>query len=100
MWHRFYENESYKILPLKNDWLVGHILDKMNVIWFSNPYHFLKMSNFVAAHVTKMWFLKLWITPFWKQMKKENVENMIPARCLKEALVTWPLSASGLLKAR
>ena len=31
-------------------------------------------------------------------MKKENVENMIPARCLKEALVTWPLSASGLLK--
>ena len=49
---------------------------KMKVIWFcvqktilkwfsfSNPHHFLKMSQFVAGHVSKMWFLKLWITVF------------------------------------
>ena len=38
------------------------------------------MSNFVAGHVTKMWFLKLWITSFWIQILhlnfKENVEKM------------------------
>ena len=37
------------------------------------------MSKFVAGHVTEMWFLKLWITPFWTQTLHlnftENVEN-------------------------
>ena len=37
------------------------------------------MSKFVAGHVTKMWFLKLWITFFWTQILhlnfKENVEK-------------------------
>ena len=37
------------------------------------------MSKFVAGLVTKMWFLKLLITPFWTQTLhlnfKENVEN-------------------------
>ena len=37
------------------------------------------MSKFVASLVTKMWFLKLLITPFWTQTLhltfKENVEN-------------------------
>ena len=37
------------------------------------------MSKFVAGHVTKMWFLKLWITSFWTQILhlnfKENVER-------------------------
>ena len=61
--------------------LVGHILNKRLMIWFSNPHHFLKMSKFVAGHVTKMWFLKLWITSFWTQILhlnfKENVEKMM-----------------------
>ena len=26
------------------------------------------MSEFVAGHVTKLWFLKLWITSFWTQI--------------------------------
>ena len=39
------------------------------------------MSMFVAAHVTKMWFLKLWITSFWTKILllnfKENVEKIM-----------------------
>ena len=41
------------------------------------------MSKFVAGHVTKMWFLKLWITgiSFWTQILhlnfKEDVENIM-----------------------
>ena len=39
------------------------------------------MSKFVASHVTKMWFLKLWITSFWMQILhlnfKENFETMM-----------------------
>ena len=39
------------------------------------------MSKFVAGHVTKMWFLKLWITSFWTQILHlnftENVEKMM-----------------------
>ena len=42
---------------------------------------FLKMSKFVAGHVTKMWFSKFWIASFWKQILhlnfKENVEKMM-----------------------
>ena len=34
--------------------LVGHILNKIIVIWFFNPRHFLKTSKLVAGHVTKM----------------------------------------------
>ena len=39
------------------------------------------MSKFVAGQLTKMWFLKLWITSFWTQILhlifKENVEKMM-----------------------
>ena len=39
------------------------------------------MSKFVAAHVTEMRFLKLWIISFWTQILhlnfKKNVEKMI-----------------------
>ena len=39
------------------------------------------MSKFVNGHVTKMWFLNLSITSFWKQILhlnvKENVEKMM-----------------------
>ena len=39
------------------------------------------MSKFLADHVTKMWFLKLWITSFWTQALhlhfKEDVEKMM-----------------------
>ena len=38
------------------------------------------MNQFVAGHVTKMWFLKLRITSFWTQILllnlKESVEKM------------------------
>ena len=48
---------------------------------FSNPDYFLKMSEFVAGDVNKMWYVKLWITHFWKQILhlyiKENVEKMM-----------------------
>ena len=37
------------------------------------------MSKFLAGHVTKMWFLKLWITSFWTRALllnfKEDVEK-------------------------
>ena len=40
------------------------------------------MSKFVAGHVTKMGFLKLWITSFWIDILhlnfKEIVEKMMP----------------------
>ena len=39
------------------------------------------MSKFVAGPVTKIWFLKLWITSFWTQILhlnfKENFEKMM-----------------------
>ena len=39
------------------------------------------MSQFIAGHVTKMWFLKLGNAPFWTQVLdlnfKENVEKMM-----------------------
>ena len=39
------------------------------------------MSKFVAGHVTKVRFLKLWITSFWTQIWhlnfKEIVEKMM-----------------------
>ena len=39
------------------------------------------MSKFVAGHVTKLWFLKLWIPSFWTQILrlnfKENAEKMV-----------------------
>ena len=48
--------------------LVGHILNKIIVIKFFKPTPFFSkiMSKFVAGHVTKMWFLKLWIVWFQK----------------------------------
>ena len=33
---------------------MGYILNKIIVIWFSNPHHFVKMSKFVAGHVTSL----------------------------------------------
>ena len=40
------------------------------------------MSKFVAGHMTKMWFLKFWITFFWTQIlhlnfKDYNVEKLM-----------------------
>ena len=34
------------------------------------------MSRFVAGHVTKMWFLKLWTTSSWTQILHLNFEEM------------------------
>ena len=52
--------------------LVGHISNKIMWFGFSNPHHFLKVSKFVAGHVTKMWLLKLSITSFWTQVLHLN----------------------------
>ena len=80
MWHGFYEKcKLYDFAFEKR--LVGHILNKIIVIWFFKPAPFFEMSKSVAGHVTKMWFLKSWITSFWTQILhlnfKENVEKMV-----------------------
>ena len=60
--------------------LLGHIL-KIKWFGFSNPHLFLKMSKFIAGHVIKMLFLKLWITSFLTQILhvnfKETVKKMM-----------------------
>ena len=33
------------------------------------------MSNFVAGHVTKMWFLKPWNTAFWTEILHLNLKE-------------------------
>ena len=33
------------------------------------------MSKFVVRHVTKMWFLKLWINSFWTQILLLNFKE-------------------------
>ena len=35
------------------------------------------MSKFVAGQVTKMWFLKLWITSFWTEILHLNVKEIV-----------------------
>ena len=69
---------------------------KMKVIWFclrktiSGSY--LKQNNsdlvfqtrtskFVACRVTKMWFLKLWITSFWTQALHFNFKKILKKWC-------------------
>ena len=37
----------------------------------------LKMSKFVAGHVTKVWFLKLWITSFWTEILHLNFKEIV-----------------------
>ena len=45
--------------------LVCHIFNKIIiVIWFLSPHRFLRISEFVVGHVTKVWCLKLWISFF------------------------------------
>ena len=40
------------------------------------------MSKFVAGQVTKMWFLKLWITYFWTQILHLNVKEKIKKKTI------------------
>jgi len=35
----------------------------------------LVLSKFIAGHVTKSWFLKLWITSFWTQILLLNFKE-------------------------
>ena len=35
------------------------------------------MSKFVAGHLTKMWFLKLWITSFWTEILHLNFNEIV-----------------------
>ena len=72
MWHHFYKNESYDFAFKKR--LAIHILNKSDLVF--NPHHFL-MSKFVAGNVTKMWFLKLWITSFWRDILHLNVKEIV-----------------------
>ena len=75
--------------------LVGHILNRIIVIWFFNPHHFLKMSKFLAGHVTKMWFLKLWITSFWTQA---GFALKLQEGCWKNHVVTFTAHLSVTIK--
>ena len=75
--------------------LVGHILNRIIVIWFFNPHHFLKMSKFLAGHVTKMWFLKLWITSFWTQA---GFALKLQGGCWKNDVVTFTAHLSVTIK--
>ena len=81
MWHHFYENESYMIFPAKKKISGSYLKQNNSDLVFSNLDYFLKMSEFAAGDVTKMWYVKLWITHFWTQILhlqvRENVEKMI-----------------------
>ena len=35
---------------------MGYVLNKITVIFFSSPHHFVKMSKFVAGQVTSLIF--------------------------------------------
>ena len=51
------------------------------------------MSKLVTGHVTKMWFLKLWITSFWTEILhlnfREIVEQMMVVAFLAHLSVTF-----------
>ena len=68
------------ILPSVRKTISGSYLKQNNGdLVFQTRIIFLKLSKFVVGHMTKMWFLKLWITSFWTQILhlnfKENVER-------------------------
>ena len=70
------------ILPSVRKTISGSYLKQNNGdLVFQTRIIFLKLSKFVVGHMTKMWFLKLWITSFWTQILhlnvKENVEKMM-----------------------
>ena len=52
------------------------------------------MSKFVAGHVTKMWFLKLWITSFWTQA----IALKLQGRCWKNDVVTFTAHLTVTIK--
>ena len=52
------------------------------------------MSKFVNGHVTKMWFLNLSITSFWKQILLLNVKENVG----KDDVVTFTTHLSATIK--
>ena len=52
------------------------------------------MSKFVAGHVTKIWFLKLWITSVWTQILHLNFQG----KCWKDDVVTFTAHLSVTIK--
>ena len=53
------------------------------------------MSKFVAGHVTKMWFLKLWITSF---CMNTNFALKLQGKCWKDNVVMFTAHLSVTIK--
>ena len=47
------------------------------------------MSKFVAGQMTKMWFLKFWITFFWTQILHLNFKDNVEKLMWKRLQHTW-----------
>ena len=62
---------------------------------FQTPHHFLKMSKFVAGHVTKMWFS-------FKTMNylflNRNFSLKLQGNCWKDDVVTFSAHLSVIIK--
>ena len=52
------------------------------------------MSKLVTGHVTKMWFLKLWITSFWTEILHLNFKE----NCWKDDVVPFTAHLSATIK--
>ena len=52
------------------------------------------MSKFVAGHLSKMWFLKLWITSFWTEILQLKLQG----NCWKDDVVTFTADLSVTIK--
>ena len=75
MRHHLYKNDSYDFAFKKT--IGGSYLKQNNSDLVSQPPTIFVMSTFVAGNVTKMWFLKLWITFFWTEILHLNFKEII-----------------------
>ena len=73
--------------------LVGYILNKIIVICFSNPRHFVKMSKFVAGHVTSVIF-KIMNYLFLNT----NLDLKFQGKCWKDDVVKFTAHLSVTIK--
>ena len=79
MRHHLYKNDSYDFAFKKT--IGGSYLKQNNSDLVSQPPTIFVMSTFVAGNVTKMWFLKLWITFFWTEILHLNFKEIVEWRC-------------------
>ena len=79
MRHHLYKNDSYDFAFKKA--IGGSYLKQNNSDLVSQPPTIFVMSTFVAGNVTKMWFLKLWITFFWTEILHLNFKEIVEWWC-------------------